>query len=156
MAPTLAINDVILVETNAEIRNGDIVVFKPPPQLGTTNFTKRIVASGGDSLSLRDGVLKRNGVTVAEPFVAEPTNYELEIRSYHIYVDGISLDPARAVIPPRSEWQAQDRVPNGYLVVLGDNRNDSDDSHLWGFLKRDQVVGRLYQIIWPMNRVKRF
>lgn len=156
MAPTLMVGDRIFVETIAEPQDGDIVVFKPPPRLGPTAFTKRIVASGGETLSLRNGVLARNGKTIAEPYVASPANYDLAIRDYQIYLDGIPLDPSRAVIPRRREWQSPDRVPAGYLVVLGDNRNDSLDSHLWGFLKRDRVIGRVYEIYWPLSRYKQF
>jgi signal peptidase I len=43
-------------------------------------------------------------------------------------------------------------VPNGYYIMLGDNRNNSDDSHLWGFLQRDQFVGHAFFVFWPLTR----
>jgi signal peptidase I len=44
-------------------------------------------------------------------------------------------------------------VPNGYYLMLGDNRNDSDDSHLWGFLRRDQFVGHAFFVFWPPKHI---
>ncbi|HXW76749.1 MAG TPA: signal peptidase I, partial [Candidatus Eremiobacteraceae bacterium] len=94
-----------------------------------------------------------NGKPLFEPYISQRPAYELELRDYDLVVDGVPLDPARSVVPPRSSWQAPDRVPNGYYIVLGDNRNDSDDSHLWGFLSRDQFIGHAFVVFWPLNRL---
>lgn len=160
MEPTLSVGDKILVDHAAYIfaepAEGDIVVFYPPQALGRTPFIKRIVAVPGDSLSLLNGKVSRNGKTVREAFVRQPASFDFAIRNYGIYVDGVSLDPKTAVIPPKKAWKAPDRVPPGYYVVLGDNRNDSDDSHLWGFMKRSQIIGKVKEIYWPLNHMKTF
>jgi len=161
MEPTLDINDVLLAnEIQYRLgspQDGQIAVFKPPPQvpeLGDTDFIKRVIAGPGDTLKIHNGVVYRNGKAVAEPYVMEKPDYELELKDYDLVVDGIPLDPTRSVVPPKAEWQASDRVPNDYYVMLGDNRNNSDDSHLWGFLRRDQFVGHAFLVFWPLNRAK--
>ena len=160
MEPTLDINDVLLAnEIQYRVgppKDGQIAVFKPPsqvPELGDTDFIKRVIAGPGDSLRIHDGIVYRNGQALKEPYIMQRPNYELEIRDDDMVVDGIPLDPTRSVVPPKSAWQAPDRVPQGYYIVLGDNRNNSDDSHLWGFLRQDQFVGHAFVVFWPLHRI---
>jgi signal peptidase I len=159
MEPTLDIGDVLLAnELQYRLSNPkdeQIAVFAPPPQLGTTDFIKRVMAVPGDTFSVKNGDVFRNGVKLEEPYVAKAArpSYDLEIRDYGIFVDGMPLDPQRSQVPPKSAWQAPDRVPNGYYLMLGDNRNDSDDSHLWGFLRRDQFRGHAFIVFWPPKHV---
>lgn len=161
MEPTLDINDVLLANEIqyrvGQPADGQIAVFIPPPQvpeLGTTDFIKRVMAAPGDQLRIHNGIVYRNGVALKEPYIMQRPDYELEIKNYDIVIDGIPLDPTRSVVPPRKEWQAPDRVPPGYYVMLGDNRNNSDDSHLWGFLRRDLFVGHAFLVFWPLNQAK--
>ena len=159
MEPTLDINDVLLAnEIQYRVSNpkaGQIAVFAPPPQLGTTDFIKRVMAAPGDTFRVKNGEVYRNGVKLDEPYLpaGQRPNYELEIKNYGVWVDGMPLDSGRAQVPPKSAWQAPDRVPNGYYIMLGDNRNDSDDSHLWGFLRRDQFVGHAFFVFWPPKHI---
>jgi signal peptidase I len=161
MEPTLDINDVLLAnEIQYRLgtpKDGQIAVFKPPsqvPELGDTDFIKRVMASPGEALRIHDGVVYRDGQALREPYIMQHPDYELEIKDYDIVVDGVPLDPERSVVPPKKEWQAPDRVPAGYYIMLGDNRNNSDDSHLWGFLRRDQFVGHAFVVFWPPTRAK--
>ncbi|HXW76821.1 MAG TPA: signal peptidase I, partial [Candidatus Eremiobacteraceae bacterium] len=87
MEPTLDINDVLLAN---EIqyrfdapKDGQIAVFLPPPQvpdLGSTDFIKRVIAGPGDTLSIHDGVVYRNGKALTEPYIMQRPDYELELR----------------------------------------------------------------------------
>ncbi|GAC1459367.1 MAG: signal peptidase I [Vulcanimicrobiaceae bacterium] len=160
MEPTLQVHDVLFANEIQyrfqDPQDGQIAVFAPPPQLGTTDFIKRVMAVPGDRLRIHNGVVFRNGARVDEPYLtpAQTPRYELELKDYSIYVDGVPLDDGRAVIPPKSQWQAPDRVPNGFYLMLGDNRNNSDDSHLWGFLRRDQFVGHAFIVFWPLPHAK--
>jgi signal peptidase I len=161
MEPTLGINDVLLaneIQYHVSAPHvGQIAVFIPPPQvpeLGDTDFIKRVMAGPGDTFRIHDGIVYRNGKPVFEPYVMQRPDYELDLANYDIVVDGTPLDPTRAVIPPKSEWQSPDRVPDGYYIMLGDNRNNSDDSHLWGFLKQQQFVGHAFVVFWPLSRAK--
>ncbi len=178
MLPTLQLNDVLLVNEFAyklhPPADGDIAVFTPPIDSGGNEFIKRVIGVPGDALSIRDGVVYRNGHPLREPYVNAPPAYDLKIADYTIDVDngdGVmrALDPTVANIPPRSLWQAPDRIPKGFYFMLGDNRRYSDDSHVWGFaqLHGPFVAGPLaaqhvasgfdgdaFLIFWPPNRLR--
>ncbi len=115
----------------AEPERGEIVVFSPPDPSrvwvgeDTARLVKRIVAVEGDVVSVAGGTLFVNGAPIAEPYVEVPADYEL---------------PAR-------------RVPAEHVFVLGDNRNDSADGHLWGFLPERRIQARIFARYWPPMRV---
>lgn len=136
MLPTLELQDRILVEKlrprlERPLANGTIVVFRAPAVLVEAGYDpraaliKRVVGQPGDQLEVRDGRLWRNGQAVPEPWLAEAMNY--------------SFGPVT--------------VPDGQLLVLGDNRNASLDSHLWGPLPRQEVIGTAVFRYWPLNRL---
>ena len=158
MEPTLDINDVLLANEIqyrlSDPKDEQIAVFEPPAELGTTDFIKRVMAAPGDVFRMHDGVAYRNGVAISEPYVEHKADYDLEIRNYAIFVNGVPLDADRAIVPPRSAWQAPNRVPTGYYLMLGDNRTDSDDGHIWGFLKREQFVGHAFVVFWPPKHIR--
>jgi signal peptidase I len=169
MEPTLQIHDVLLVN-EFEYRftkphEGDVVVFTPPV-VTSNDFIKRTIGLPGDRLRVHDGVVYRNGVALNEPYIAEKPNYELQVRNYGIYVDGNALDPSQANIPPRSMWSAPDRIPDGCYLMFGDNRNNSEDSHFWGFAQtggafasgqvkgqKASFTGHAFLLFWPLNRL---
>lgn len=133
MCPTLLDGDHILVNKFVyrfrEPRIGEIIVFKSPPGAsgdGTEkDFIKRLVGLPGDTIEVKDGSLYRNGKCVREPFLLEQNI-------------GYSMSPTR--------------VTKGKLFVLGDNRNDSRDSHWWGTLERRRVIGKAMVRFWPPKR----
>lgn len=123
MRPTLQDGEYILVNKLAyrfsEPVRGDIVVFVFPIN-PEEDLIKRIIGVPGDTISIQDGVLTLNGTAVNEPYINAPPAYN-------------------------GTWQ----VPEGELFVLGDNRNDSRDSHQWGLLPIENVIGRAVLIYWP-------
>ena len=169
MVPTLAIHDVLLVN-EFEYRfhapnDGDVVVF-PPPIPATNDFIKRVIAGPGETLRIHNGIVYRNGQPLDEPYIAQKPNYELEVKDYGISVDGIPLDPHSANIPPRKDWSAPDRLPAQCYFMMGDNRNDSEDSHIWGFAQNAGVfkngpligqpahfTGHAFVVFWPLDRI---
>ncbi len=135
MLPTLQLQDRILVEKlttrlRAPVAPGTIVVFHPPEALLAAGYDpgaaliKRVVAVAGDRVEVRDGMLVRNERPAALDWSAEPMDYAL----------------APLLIPP------------GQLLVLGDNRNASLDSHLWGPLPEEALIGRAIWRYWPLDR----
>ncbi len=173
MVPTLQVSDMLLVnELDYHLhapRPGDIAVFTPPVRSGGDEFIKRVVGVAGDTIRIAGGVVYRNGAALNEPYENQPPNYDLKIANYTIYVNGQPLSPATANIPPRSMWQAPDRIPRGFVFMLGDDRNYSEDSHVWGFaqlhghfaagpLAHSTTVagfaGRAIMIFWPFDRIR--
>ena len=174
MIPTLKVGDVLLVNKFQyrfhAAAEGDIVVF-PPPIPTTDDFIKRVIGRPGDSLRIAGGKVYLNGKPLYEPYIAEPPAYNLVIRNYNIYVDtgaGFApLDPSTANVPPRKDWIAPDRIPAHCFFMMGDNRNDSEDSHIWGFAqdagnfeagplqgKPAHFTGHAFFIFWPLNHAK--
>ena len=136
MLPTLELQDRILVEKvrpklDRPLPNGTIVVFHAPAGLVEAGYDpkaaliKRVVGQPGDDIEVRDGQLLRNGDPVLEPWRSEAMDY--------------SFGPIT--------------VPEGELLVLGDNRNASLDSHVWGPLPRKEVIGTALFRYWPLRRV---
>jgi signal peptidase I len=157
MIPTLQIGDVLLVDELAyrlhDPQPGEVAVFLPPVESGGHEFIKRTIGVPGDTISISNGIVYRNGSPLQEPYENQPPAYDLQIRNYGIYVNGVALDPSHADIPPRSQWQAPDRIPKGFFFMLGDNRNYSDDSHDWGFARRAAFAGHALAIFWPLRRL---
>lgn len=172
MVPTLQVHDVLLVNEFAyrfsEPRSGDIAVFMPPIDSDGNEFVKRVIGVPGDTLSIRDGIVYRNGTALVEPYENEQPKYDLEIKNYGVYVDGVRLDPRVADIPPRAAWSAANTIPAGFFFMLGDNRNYSDDSHVWGFAQSHgrfaagplaktkmeaSFAGRAIMTFWPLSRL---
>ena len=100
-------------------RIGDVVVFHSPGN-PEEEFIKRVIGLPGDRVEITAGEVRVNGQIVEEPYIAAPPLYE-------------------------GTWA----VPEGTLFVLGDNRNNSDDSHRWGPVAIDQVVGKAVFVYWP-------
>jgi signal peptidase I len=135
MLPTLQLQDRVLVEKlrvrlHRPLAAGAVVVFHPPAVLQAAGYDpgsaliKRLVGLPGDRISIHDGVLWRNGTAVQPDWAAEPMQYEL----------------------------AELTVPEGELLVLGDNRNASLDSHLWGTLDEQELIGTAVLRYWPPAR----
>jgi signal peptidase I len=135
MLPTLQLQDRILVEKirpqlGLPVQPGAIVVFHPPAALVDSGYDpgaaliKRVVGLPGDRIEVREGRLWRNGMAVQPDWNAERIDYQL---------------------PPLT-------VPADHLLVLGDNRNASLDSHVWGALPRSALIGTAVWRYWPLNR----
>lgn len=136
MLPTLEVRDRIFVRPRPldhPLAVGDIIVFSNP------EITPLEQAGELDNL-----MVKR---TIALP------GQRVEIRQGQVWIDGSPLTEPYLEAPMRYQWGPQ-TVPDGHLFVLGDNRNKSRDSHVWGFLPRPHVVGNAYKIYWPPQRVR--
>ena len=177
MVPTLQVGDVLLVNKFqyrfGTPNQGDIVVF-PPPIPSTDDFIKRVIGRPGDRLQVKNGVVFVNGKALREPYIAQRPDYNLQIRNYGIYVaqpgdlnSYAPLDPTAANVPPRKDWTAPDRIPPNCYFMMGDNRNDSEDSHVWGFAQfagdfdggpkigtKASFTGRAFFIFWPFTHIK--
>lgn len=129
MEPTLLPRDRVLVDKFfyrlRETRHGDVIVLRYPLN-PQRNYIKRIVGLPGDTLEVKEGTLYVNGRRVAEP-----------------YINGV----AQGNYGPF-------KVPDDSVFVMGDNRNNSEDSRAFGALKKAFVVGQALLIYWPPMRMK--
>lgn len=125
MQPTLKPGEFLLVNRVAyrfgEPSIGDIIVFHAP---GTNDmdYIKRVIGLPGDQVQISDGLVYVNNQPLYEPYLTEAPRYI-------------------------GTWD----VPPGEYFVLGDNRNNSSDSHMWGFVPQDDIVGRALLIYWPLS-----
>ena len=122
---------------------GDVIVFEWPKDR-SKNFVKRLVGLPGDTLAMRDGILIRNGVALAEPYVshsdpeADPVWEEFRWQSNFLVK---TAGAAVAYHPSRNNWGPL-VVPEAQYFVLGDNRDNSLDSRYWGFVPDSLLRGR--------------
>lgn len=138
MYPTFDVGDQLSVDKISknwrELQRRDVVVFNPPPAFQEYTgvdrtgeaLIKRVVALEGDLVQVKNGGnLYINGEQQDEPFTNEKAKYEF----------------------------GPTRVPKGCVLVLGDNRNQSLDGHIWGWLPKENIIGRATLKFWPPWRV---
>lgn len=135
MFPTLKIGDRLVVEKISyrlhPPQTGDIIVFEPPQNLKEQGFTKeqvfikRIIGLPGQTIAIKKGQVYINNQPLTENYIAEPPDYE--------------LNPYP--------------IPDHQFFVMGDNRNNSNDSHIWGFLPQENIIGRAIFRFWPFRHL---
>lgn len=141
MVPTIELGDRFLVEKVTyrftQPKRGEIVVFHPTQraknqamqygQVLKEDFIKRIIALPGEKVFVKEGKVYVNGKVLNEPYINEERRPFYEVKTL--------------TVPPGQYW------------VLGDNRNNSFDSHRWGFVPRNNIIGRAVWRFWPLSRV---
>ena len=140
MLPTLQIEDKILVEkispkiisksSLSKLKN-DIVVFNVPDLLikagyeEDTALIKRVIGAPGDKVEVKEGNLYLNDI----------------VQDKYIFDKNINYSIGPFIVPEQSLW------------VMGDNRNNSMDSHIWGFLPYEKIIGKAIFRYWPLNKI---
>jgi len=134
------------------VQRGDIVVFLSPAEAGLY-VVKRIMGIPGDRIRLRDGAVFRNGQQLDEPYVIHNGSYN----SYRDNFPGVA-PPEGGVVTPDWHLAMNSYIKDGELVVppdryfaMGDNRDVSYDSRYWGFIPRENIVGRPMFIYWSFE-----
>ena len=110
-------------------QRGDIVILRPPT-LSTTDYIKRVIALPGERLLIHNGVVYINGHKLDEPYLPE---------AWTVNTEWSPNGPNGTVIPP-----------NEYFV-MGDNRNRSQDSRIFGPIGLDRIDGKAWFRIWPLE-----
>ena len=132
MVPTLQVGDRVLVNKLSyelhDVNRQDVVVFKAPEAAETGDIqalVTRVIGLPGDTVEARDGEVYVNGTLLAEPYLPPGTQ--------------------TTNLPPTT-------VPPGYMFVMGDNREASKDSRVFGPVEERAIVGRVFVRIWPLGR----
>jgi signal peptidase I len=156
MVPALLVGDRIMVrKSRGGIARGDVIVFKYPADQ-RTDYVKRVVAVGGDTISVRGGVPSINGIPLDHDEIAQPCSDDAEPadphpcalvretnagRSYTImFTPGAHAPDFSSIV-----------VPEGEVFVMGDNRDNSFDSRRWGTVKVDLVKGTATLTWWSTD-----
>jgi signal peptidase I len=175
MEPTLQVNDRLLVEKISgwmmrPIERGDILVFYPPPiELGGTDinysppyvmgkltglpcfpidtaYIKRVVGLPGEQVRVERGVgVFINDQFLPEPYIKERPNYDLRVLG-----DIGGRNAVGQFIKPYGDSSEPILVPPGKLLMMGDNRNNSEDGHVFGFVDQKRVIGKSCLIFWRL------
>lgn len=141
MVPTLEVGDRLMIEKLSyrfgQPQRGDVIVFfppdtaarctpqNPPPTPIKDAYIKRVVGLPGETIEVKDSVVYIDGSPIAEDYLSEPPKY--------------TYGPVQ--------------VPDETYIVLGDNRNESCDSHIWGPVPEGQIIGRTAVRFFPFNRL---
>jgi signal peptidase I len=160
-APTIKVGAVVLVDRGAYKyfgpRHGDIVIFIPPVP-SADPFIKRVIAVPGDTLTTQGHHILVNGTILREPYLREPMDYQIKIAEYGLYATIPGTNDWQTVRighpPDRTAWRSASRVPVLYYVLLGDNRNNSEDSHVFGLVSRLDIVGKMVGYCKLVDRYK--
>lgn len=129
MTPNIVEGERIIVNKLAYLfggpQRGDIIVFYPPPEVENQELIKRVIGLPGETVEIKSGTVYINGRAIREPYIKDPPRYR--------------LDPYE--------------VPAGQYFVLGDNRNNSNDSHTGWTVVRASITGKAVVSIWPLNAI---
>ena len=104
-------------------RRGEVVIFWPPSK-SDCPYIKRVIALPGETVEIKDGKVFINGIPLEEEYIKEPMHYTM--------------------LPKQ--------IPEGEYFVLGDNRNNANDSHCWGTVSRDNIIGKAWFAYWPLSK----
>lgn len=137
MSPTLANSDRILLLKMEKVKRFSIVTF-PAPDDPSQNYVKRVIGLPGDSISYKNDVLEINGKAYEEPYLDE---YKAQLPERTLLTNDFTLE----------QITGDEVIPEGEYLVLGDNRQNSKDSRMIGYIKADDIQGVADYRIWPIK-----
>ncbi|WP_348923048.1 signal peptidase I [Enterococcus rotai] len=138
MDPTLADGERVIALKNTEIKRFDIVTF-PAPDEPKKSYIKRVIGLPGDTVEYKSDVLYINDKEVKEPYLDEFKS---------AVTDGSPLTLDFTL----SEVTGEQKVPEGEYFVMGDNRRNSKDGRMIGFINKKDISGDVKFVLWPLNR----
>jgi signal peptidase I len=173
MVKTLLIGDHVLVDRITlapptswapftryrDVRRGDVIVFLKPGEPDMF-LVKRAIALPGDRIHLRNGIVYLNGVAQDEPQAGKPVDDGNPLHAFNAFRDDFPNVPPDSYSGVTASWQyelpshiqGEDLVvPPGKIFAMGDNRTESLDGRYWGFVPRENIVGRPMFVYWSFE-----
>lgn len=139
MMPNFVNNEYLLTEKVSyyfrDPQRGDVVVFTPPVS-NLDEYIKRVIGLPGETVTVKNGHVYINDKVLDEPYLPEGT-----------YTNGGNCNRDSTCL---REGEAY-KIPDGYYIVMGDNRNNSSDSRYWGPITKKAISGRAWVVYWPIN-----
>jgi signal peptidase I len=133
-----------------ELKRGDIIVFRYPVDIKQT-FVKRLIGLPGDHIRLAEKQLFLNGKAETEPYVYHSTDYIDSFRDNFPGAPNVSLAPAAMDMLRNHIENGEVVVPPNSYFAMGDNRDYSLDSRYWGFVPRENIIGKPLLIYWSYD-----
>ena len=134
-----------------EPKHGDVIVFRYPADT-TQTYVKRLIGAPGDRLKLVNGVVFRNGVRLNEPYAFQKFTYDAGRDNFP---GALRMNVRQELALQLQRRMLEHNVVNGEVVVppgnyfaMGDNRDNSEDSRYWGFVPRENIIGKPVLVYW--------
>jgi signal peptidase I len=132
-------------------KHGDIIVFQYPTDINTT-LVKRLIGQPGDRLKINKGMVYRNGIRLNEPYVFHKYAYDPAFDNFpnpccRPVKEDLALQAQRQMLET-NVVNGEVLVPANMYFAMGDNRDNSSDSRYWGFVPRENIVGKPFLIYW--------
>ena len=132
------------------VKRGDIIVFRHPMDL-SLNLVKRVVGVPGDRIRIENKQLYRNGVKIHEPYAVHKTDYIDSYRDNFPGEPNTRISDAALEMLEKCVVNGELVVPPGQYFAMGDNRDNSSDSRYWGFVPRENIIGKPLIVYWSYD-----
>lgn len=129
------------------LKRGDIIVFRWPTDIKLT-FVKRVIGIPGDRLRLENKQLFRNGKKISEPYKFHKTDFYDSYRDNFPSAPNTNVDEGAMEMLQKHMEKGEVVVPDNCFFAMGDNRDNSSDSRYWGFVPRQNIIGKPLIIYW--------
>lgn len=144
MNPTLVDRERVISLKQSKIKRFDIITFPAPDDPGK-KYIKRVIGMPGDTIEFENDQLKINGKKYDEPYLKEVKDDS----GSPLLPEGLPMTKDFKM----SEVTGSEKVPEGHFFVMGDNRQNSKDSRMIGFIDEETVLGDVWISFWPINKM---
>ena len=138
MLPTLEDGNRVILSKMATIDRFDEVVFHATDS--NDNYVKRVIGLPGDTIEMKNDILYINGEAHDEPYLEE---FKKDLDNREQLTEDFTL----------KNLTGEQKVPKGHMFVLGDNRFNSKDSRIFGFVPMDRIIGEVKLRVWPIKDI---
>ncbi|TPR42899.1 signal peptidase I [Apilactobacillus micheneri] len=158
MYPNLQNNERIFVFPQAQVKRNSVIIFdaygEDPTATQKINYVKRVIGMPGDKIAFKNHQLYINDKIVKQDYISKQQQQQGSEYSYN----GENMKNWDISTLSKTKWtynKTAKVVPKGEYFVMGDNREISNDSRYWGFVKKDKILGVAHTFPWSTNKTAR-